>query len=140
MTAAERMRLAALAVSAARIGYSRASGPGGQHRDTAETRAELVLAEADLAASDPADRDRLVAALGLARRPVRLSAQDDRSQARNRAAVEMRLRERVIRALTPPRPRRPTRPTTGSVERRLKQKAARAERKRARRGGWEESG
>jgi ribosome-associated protein len=60
-------------------------------------------------------------------------AQDERSQARNRELALERLRERLERALTPPKRRRPTRPTAASRERRLADKRRAAERKRERR-------
>jgi len=106
--------------------YSRASGPGGQRRDHAETRAELHVPRAALDGLPEALAERLGIALGLDRRPLRLTAQAERSRERNRALVEARLRARVERALAPgPRPRRPTRPSAGAVARRRADKARR---------------
>jgi ribosome-associated protein len=64
---------------------------------------------------------------------VAASAQDTRSQARNRELALERLRERLAEALTVPRRRRPTRPTRAGRERRLEDKHRRSEAKRARR-------
>src|SRR5262245_2864769 len=113
--------------------YSRASGPGGQHRDHAETRAVLHVPRAALEGL-PADvAERLGAELGLARRAVRLTSQAERSRERNRALVEERLAARVAAALAPRRPRRPPRPPAAGAERRRPAKARRAAAQVARR-------
>src|SRR5262249_20598749 len=67
--------------------YARASGPGGQRRDHAETRAELHVPRAALDGLPEDLAERLGAALGLDRRPLRLTAQAERSRERNRALV-----------------------------------------------------
>jgi ribosome-associated protein len=114
--------------------YSRASGPGGQRRDHAETRAELTIRREDLEGIAGPLAERLAARLRLDRRPLRLSSQTDRSRERNREIVLARLERRVAEALAPPAPpRRPTRPSRASAERRLAQKARRASVKEGRR-------
>lgn len=114
--------------------YSRASGPGGQRRDHAETRAELTVRAS--AVQDLPERvaERLASGLDLRRRPLRLSSQRERSRERNREIVIERLERRVAAALAaPPPPRRPTRPGRAARERRLAEKARRAQVKTARR-------
>src|SRR5215471_13613194 len=64
---------------------SRSSGPGGQHRDKASTRAELVLTPESLEGLDPEIAERLARKLGLEVSPIRISIQDERSLARNQA-------------------------------------------------------
>jgi ribosome-associated protein len=114
--------------------WSRASGPGGQHRDHAETRAELRLGPDALEGLPEPVAARLAAALRLEERPLRMTSQAERSRERNRAIVTERLRARVIGALAPaPPPRRPTRPTAGARERRLAGKAQRSALKASRR-------
>ena len=114
--------------------YSRASGPGGQRRDHAETRAELTIRLEDLEGVPAPLAERLAAHLRLDRRPLRLSSQADRSRERNREIVLLRLERRVTEALAPPAPpRRPTRPSRGAKERRLAEKARRASVKEGRR-------
>jgi ribosome-associated protein len=114
--------------------YSRASGPGGQRRDHAETRAQLTVAVDDLEDLPSEMADRLAERLGLDRRPLRLSSQAERSRERNRAIVLERLERRVAAALAPPPPaRRPTRPTRAARERRLADKSRRSAVKSARR-------
>jgi ribosome-associated protein len=113
--------------------FSSSGGPGGQHVNTANTRAEVIL---DVAGSPslPADiRDRLARRLGPV---VAVAASDRRSQARNRELAVARLAERLRAALSEAPPRRPTRPTAASRRRRLEAKRQQAERKRDRRSGW----
>lgn len=131
MTPAE---VAALLCERASWGYSRASGPGGQRRDHAQTRAELTLRSADLDALPEPLAERLRAALRLDERPLRLTSQAQRSRERNREVVVARLEDRIADALAPQAPpRRPTRPGRGARERRLADKSRRAQTKAARR-------
>ena len=109
---------------------SRASGPGGQHANVTASRVEAVL---DVAASrtlDEAQKRRLTARLGP--RPS-ASAQDTRSQARNRELALERLQARIARALEVRKRRRPTNPSRAAKMRRLEAKRRTGERKRARR-------
>jgi ribosome-associated protein len=64
---------------------------------------------------------------------VRASAQDTRSQARNREMALERLRSRVERALVVRKPRRATKPSKAATEKRLQAKRRQSERKAARR-------
>ena len=114
--------------------YSRSSGPGGQRRDHAETRAELTVARPALEGLPDDVASRLAEGLGLDRRPLRLSSQAERSRERNREIVLERLERRVADALAPGRPpRRPTRPTRAARERRLADKTRRSQVKAGRR-------
>src|SRR5919205_2588949 len=95
----------------ARWDASRSSGPGGQHRDKASTRAELTLEAKSLDGLAPEVAARLGQGLGLDQRPLRIAIQDERSLARNQELATQRLAELVAQALAPPPPpRRPTRP------------------------------
>jgi ribosome-associated protein len=69
---------------------------------------------------------------------VIVSADDERSQLRNRRLAVDRLRQKLAGALRVETPRRPTRPGRGAVERRLEAKRQQAARKRDRRGGFDE--
>jgi ribosome-associated protein len=109
---------------------SRSSGPGGQHANVTASRVEAVFRVTSSAALSEAQRDRLLARLGPV---VTASAQDTRSQARNRALALERLAARLEAGLRVRRPRRRTAPTRGSRERRLGAKRRRSELKRARR-------
>jgi ribosome-associated protein len=113
---------------------SRSSGPGGQHRDKASTRAELTISPESLAGLDETVAARLAEALGLEEKPLRITVQDERSLSRNQEIAVERLTERVARALTPPAPpRRPTRPSRARRAARLDSKTRRGHVKRLRR-------
>jgi ribosome-associated protein len=113
---------------------SRSSGPGGQHRDKASTRAELILTTESLEGLEPDIAERLRRAFDLEANPLRISVQDERSLARNQQIAAERLRERVVDALAPePPPRLPTRPGRGARRARLEAKIRRGSIKRLRR-------
>jgi ribosome-associated protein len=117
----------------ARWDASRSSGPGGQHRDKASTRAELTVSIDDLEGLPPTVSALLVRGLRLDEAPLRLVVQDERSLTRNQEIAEDRLRRMVTEALSPPAPRRRTRPTRASRERRLTNKLRRGAAKDLRR-------
>ena len=120
----------ALPLSEITLRTSRSSGPGGQHANVTASRVEASF---DVAASQTlseAQKARISARLGP--RPT-ASAQDTRSQARNRELALQRLAERLAHALEVPRPRTATRPTRASGRRRLEGKRRRGEIKRGRR-------
>jgi ribosome-associated protein len=120
---------AAVPLSEIELRASRSSGPGGQHANVTASRVEAVFdAEASRSLSDEQKR-RVMARCGPV---VRATAQDTRSQTRNRELAVERLRSRLASALTVQRPRRPTKPTTASRRRRLESKRRRGELKRAR--------
>jgi ribosome-associated protein len=125
----------------ARWSASRSSGPGGQHRDKASTRAELTLQADSLVGLDDEVAARLARALRLDTGPLRITIQDERSLARNQEIAAQRLGERVARALAPPPPpRRATRPSRAARRARLETKTRRASVKRLRQAPADESG
>lgn len=109
---------------------SRSSGPGGQHANVTASRVEAVFDVQASAALSEAQKARIAARLGPR---VTASAQDTRSQLRNRELALQRLAQRLAHALEVRRPRTPTRPTTASKRRRLESKRRRGETKRGRR-------
>jgi ribosome-associated protein len=112
------------------VSFHASGGPGGQHANKAATRVELVFDVVASAALSEAQRRRLIAELGPS---VRVVADDERSQARNRALAEKRLVERLADALRVKRPRTATRPTRASKERRIQTKKQRSQTKANRR-------
>ena len=110
--------------------FSRSSGPGGQHANTAETRVEAILDVEASAALTDAQKRRVVAKAGPTLRAV---AQDERSQLRNRELAVDRLTEQLREALKVPRRRVATKPTAASRERRLEAKKRRSTTKQLRR-------
>ena len=120
-----------------RYAYSRSSGPGGQHVNKVNTRAELRVSLDAIGGLNEAARARLRVMAG-----ARLTREDElilvsegtRSQRTNRDDCLERLRELVTRAATPPKVRKKTKPTRGSRQRRLDSKRRQGEKKRNR--GW----
>ena len=109
--------------------FSASGGPGGQHANTANTRAEVRFDVARSPSLGPRQRARLLERLGPV---VRVVASDERSQARNRDLARERLRSRLADALRVQRPRRPTAPTAAARRRRVEAKRRRSEVKRMR--------
>jgi len=109
---------------------SRSSGPGGQHANVTASRVEAVLDVAETDALTDAQKRRVMARCGPR---IVATAQDTRSQARNRELALERLRSRLASALAVQRKRKPTRPSRAAKERRLDSKRRAGERKAARR-------
>jgi len=110
--------------------FSRSSGPGGQHAQKTETRAEAVFDVEGSMALTPAQKRRVIAKAGPVLRAV---AQDERSQWRNRELAIERVVEQLRVALKVERRRKPTKPSAAARERRLEQKRRRSQTKRLRR-------
>lgn len=110
--------------------FGPSGGPGGQHANTANTRAELVFEIATSDALTDTQRQRLTDRYGPR---IRVASDDHRSQIRNREVALERLVERLRDGLKVQRKRRPTKPSRGSKERRLKAKRARSDTKAQRR-------
>lgn len=110
--------------------FSPSGGPGGQHANRANTRAELTWDLVGSTALVGERRERLLARLGPT---LTVVADDERSQARNRDVAERRLGQRVREASVVERTRRATRPTAGSRRRRLDGKRRRSQDKQLRR-------
>ena len=120
----------ALPLSEIELRTSRSSGPGGQHANVTASRVEASFDVAGSATLTEAQRARISARLGPR---VTASAQDTRSQHRNRELALERLARRLAGALKVARPRAKTRPTRASQRRRVESKKRRGETKRARR-------
>jgi protein subunit release factor B len=90
----------------------RASGPGGQHRNKAETAVRLVHLPSG----------------------VSVEGKDERSRTQNLRIALGRLREKLERRAYRPPPRRPTRPSRRAKQRRLDTKKRESRKKALRRG------
>ena len=115
--------------------FTRSGGPGGQHANTSDTKAEVRFDIAGSPSLGPRQRARLQERLG---DEVRAVAADERSQARNRDLALERLCERLAAALRVDPPRKPTKPSAAAKRRRLEAKRRQASRKSARRSPHEE--
>jgi ribosome-associated protein len=115
--------------------FTPSGGPGGQHANKVSTRVELRFDVAGSPSLGPRQRARLLERLGP---ELRVVADDERSQLRNRQLAVERFRDRMAAGLHIDKPRRPTRPSKGAKERRLTAKRHLSERKRSRRPDFDE--
>ena len=114
---------------------SRASGPGGQHVNTADTRIQLRWNPGASRALTDAQRARVLRALASRLTDggeIILASDAHRSQRRNRDEVRQRLAQLLREALVPPKPRKRTRPTAASRRKRVDEKKKRGEIKKGR--------
>jgi ribosome-associated protein len=117
------------------IRTSRSSGPGGQHANVTASRVEASIVLANSTALSERQRARLRARFGPR---VTASAQDTRSQLRNRELALERLRTRIEQALRVQKPRRPTKPSRAANQKRLTSKRQRGQLKQGRRAAGDE--
>lgn len=114
---------------------SRSSGPGGQHVNKTESKVELHWnMEESLVLNDEQKsvlRRKLQKKL-TSQGELVLYSQQTRSQLRNKEIVSERFICLIERMLKPRKKRVPTKPTRASVEKRIKAKKQRGERKRYR--------
>ncbi len=115
--------------------FVRASGPGGQAVNKLSTAVQLRYDVRRSRALPDAVAVRLMRLAG--RRltdegVIVITAQNHRTQERNRAEARERLADLVAQAAVRPKPRRPTRPTLASKKKRLDTKSRRSDVKRLR--------
>ncbi|MEY2590938.1 MAG: ribosome-associated protein [Acidimicrobiaceae bacterium] len=109
--------------------FTPSGGPGGQHANKANTRVELRFDVEGSPSLGPRQRARLLERLGPT---VRIVADDERSQLRNRSLALERLRARLADGLHIETPRRATAPSKSAEQRRLDAKRRRSSVKRNR--------
>jgi ribosome-associated protein len=107
---------------------SRSGGPGGQHANRRETRVEACWNVLESRSLSDEERDlildKLAARIGNDG-VLRVVAEDERSQYRNKELARQRLKELVTQALHVPKPRKKTRPPRSADEKRLEDKSRR---------------
>ncbi len=114
---------------------SRSGGPGGQHVNRRATRVEACWNVRE--SPGLSDEQRTLILEKLASRigkdgVLRVVAEDERSQHRNKVLAVERLRKLVAAALHVPKPRKKTRPPRSAAEKRLEEKGRRGHVKKLR--------
>ncbi|RYY19803.1 MAG: aminoacyl-tRNA hydrolase [Cytophagaceae bacterium] len=115
---------------------SRSSGPGGQNVNKVESRVELRWHLSDSQIISALQKQLIlekVAGQLTAEGLLLVTAQDDRSQLRNKEIALARFYELLQKSLRRPKPRRATRPSAGAVRQRLEGKKRQGEKKANRR-------
>ncbi|PRB43303.1 aminoacyl-tRNA hydrolase [Arthrobacter sp. MYb23] len=115
--------------------FSRSSGPGGQHVNTTDSRAELTFNVAGSATLTEEQRQMLLKRLGrkLVGGAITVTASEERSQLRNREIAMAKLADLIRAGLVPESVRRASKPTRGSARRHRAAKELRSATKQQRR-------
>lgn len=115
--------------------FSRSSGPGGQHVNTTDSRAELMWNVTGSATLTDEQRSLLLKRLGrkLVGSTITVTASEERSQLRNREIAMAKLADLIKAGLVPESVRRASKPTRGSARRHRVAKELRSATKQQRR-------
>ena len=114
----------------------RSSGAGGQHVNKVSSKIELALDIFNSQALSDTEKERICLKLGnrfTEEKVLLLQCDESRSQHKNRELVKQRLLELMERALIIPKKRMKTKPSRSAIEKRLKSKLKKAQKKAIRR-------
>lgn len=109
--------------------FSTSGGPGGQHANRSNTRAELRFDLKTTSTFAEHERSLMLDQIRHADGIVAVVVDESRSQFRNRQLARKRLAEMLLTAMIRPTPRRRTKPSRSQRQRRLNEKKQRSEKK-----------
>ena len=119
-----------------RFEFARSGGPGGQNVNKVNSKAVLRWLPGDSPSLPPSIRERLLRAVGsrlTKEGELLITSQLTRDQPKNIQDCLDKVREIILNAARPPRPRRASRPTLASKVRRVEAKLRRSTTKKLRR-------
>ena len=112
--------------------FSTSGGPGGQHANRSNTRAELRFDLGSSVAFSDEDRTCMLERVRHVDGIVVVIADNSRSQFRNRQLARKRLAAQLVASMVRPTPRRTTKPSRRQKQARLNDKKRRSETKQLR--------
>jgi len=123
-----------------KFGFSRSGGPGGQHVNKVNTKVELRFSIGDSAVLTEEEKEVLSSKLAnqiSKDGDLILTAQETRSQLKNKQKAIEKFYEIINKALKPQKKRKPTTISKAAKEKRLKEKQELSQKKERRRGSFE---
>jgi len=122
------------------VQVSCSSGPGGQHVNKTSTKITLRWNISTSRAINEKQRQQLLQKLASKinkNQEIVVHCDSSRSQHMNNQLAREKLQDLLTKAMHKPKPRKKTRPSKGSIERRLKKKKIRSQRKKDRSSSYD---
>lgn len=122
------------------VSFARSGGKGGQNVNKVNTKVHISISLDEISGISETEKEKLKSKLKSAinsQNEIFLDADDERFQGENRKIALERLENKIFTALKTRKKRIRTKPTKSSVEKRLKLKKIRADRKKSRKRNFD---